>query len=150
MIGPEPIFRVHAQLADMLSLGLTPYGERRIINILGGRIEGPRLAGRILPGGADWQIIRSDGVADIEARYTIETDAGARILVESKGLRHGPAEAMAKLARGEPVEADAYYFRTVMRFETSSAQTDWLNRVLALARGVREPKAVRLDVYEVR
>lgn len=150
MIDPEPMFRAHAQLADILFLGPTPYGERRIINILGGRIEGPRLQGRILPGGADWQIIRSDGAADIEARYTIETDGGATILVESKGLRHGPAEVMEKLARGEPVDADAYYFRTVMRFETSSPETDWLNRVLALARGAREPNAVRLDVYEVR
>jgi len=150
MIDPEPIFRIHAQLADILSLGPTPYGERRIINILGGEVEGRRLKGRILPGGADWQIIRSDGAADIEARYTIEAEGGAAILVESKGLRHGPAEVMARLARGEAVDGDAYYFRTVMRFETSSAELGWLNRILALARGTREPNAVRLDVYEIR
>ena len=73
-----------------MNFGRTPYGERRVIGILGGSVRGPKLNGRILPGGADWQIVRSDGAADISARYTIETDAGARILVSSEGLRHGP------------------------------------------------------------
>jgi Protein of unknown function (DUF3237) len=148
MLSPEPIFRLHAELAEILPLGQTPYGERRIINILGGRVEG-RLNGRILPGGADWQIIRRDGVADLKARYTIETDAGARILVASDGLRHGPPDVIARLARGEDMDPALYYFRTVMRFETADASVAWLNRILALARGVREPRAVRLDVYEV-
>ncbi len=149
LTSAEPIFRVHAELADIVQLGRTPYGERRVINILGGRVEGPRLAGRILPGGADWQIIRPDGAADIQARYTIETAAGGRILVDSEGLRHGPPEVIARLARGEAVDPALYYFRTVMRFETADPATDWLNRILALARGRREQSAVRLDVYEV-
>jgi hypothetical protein len=149
MISQHPIFHVHAELADILQLGATPYGERRIVNILGGRVEGPKLSGRILPGGADWQIIRADGVADIEARYTIESEGGGRVLVLSDGLRHGPPDAMARLSRGELVDPKLYYFRTAMRFETSDASLAWLNRILALARGVREPRAVRLDVYEV-
>ena len=149
MISSEPIFHVHAEVAEMLPLGGTPYGERRIISILGGRIDGARLSGRILPGGADWQIVRTDGVTHIEARYTIETEAGGRILVVSEGLRHGPPAVMAKMARGETVNPADYYFRTVMRFETADPQTAWLNRILALARGAREARAVRLDVYEV-
>lgn len=149
MISPEPIFRVHAELADILDLGQTPTGHRRVINILGGTVEGPRLRGRILPGGADWQIIRADGAADIEARYTLEADSGARILVSSKGLRHGPAEVLTRLHRGEAVDPSLYYFRTVMRFETGDPALDWLNRILALARGAREARAVRLDVFEV-
>ena len=149
MLSAEPIFHIHAELAEILPLGRTPYGERRIINILGGRVEGARLSGRILPGGADWQIIRSDGVADLDARYTIETEAGARILVSSEGLRHGPPHVMARLAQGETVEPSLYYFRTVMRFETADPAVAWLNRILALGRGAREPRAVRLDVYEV-
>ena len=149
MLSAEPIFHIHAELAEILTLGQTPYGERRIINILGGRVEGARLSGRILPGGADWQIIRSDGVADLDARYTIETEAGARILVASEGLRHGPPEVMARLAQGETVEPSLYYFRTVMRFETADPAVAWLNRILALGRGAREPRTVRLDVYEV-
>jgi len=149
VLSPEPIFRVHAELADILLLGHTPYGERRIINILGGRVDGARLNGRILPGGADWQIIRQDGVAHLEARYTIETTDGARILVASDGLRHGPPDVMARLGRGEAVDPGLYYFRTCLRFETAHPTAAWLNRILALGSGTREARAVILDVYEV-
>ena len=140
---------VYCEVAEILPLGHTPYGERRIINILGGRVEGPRLNGRILTGGADWQIIRTDGVADLKARYTIETEAGARILVTSDGLRHGPPEVIARLARGETVDPSLYYFRTAMRFETADPDIAWLNKIIALGRGIREALAVRLDVFEV-
>lgn len=149
MLSPQPIFRVEVELADILRLGQTPYGERRIIDIRGGRVSGPKLNGRILPGGADWQIIRTDGAADIRARYTIETESGALILVSNDGLRHGPPEAMERLGRGEAVDPSLYYFRTSMRFETSATEFAWLNKILALARGTREARAVRLDVYEV-
>jgi hypothetical protein len=149
MLGTQPIFTIQAELEGITSLGRTPYGERRVIGILGGTVRGPKLSGRILPGGADWQIIRSDGAADIKARYTIETESGALIMVTSEGLRHGPPEVMAKLTRGEVVDPAHYYFRTVMRFETADPSVDWLNRILALAKGQREPRAVRLDVYAV-
>jgi hypothetical protein len=149
MLGKQPIFTIFAELEGITSLGRTPYGERRVIGILGGSVRGPKLNGRILPGGADWQIIRTDGTADIKARYIIETDDGAHIMVTSEGLRHGPPEVMERLARGDNVDPAHYYFRTVMRFETSNPKVDWLNRILALARGQREARAVRLDVYEV-
>jgi hypothetical protein len=149
MLSAKPIFRIDAELADILKFGHTPYGERRVIDIRVGQVSGDRLKGRILPGGADWQIIRSDGVADIQARYTIETDAGAHILVSSEGLRHGPPEVMERLTRGEAVDASLYYFRTLMRFETADPAVVWLNRILALARGARLANAVRLEVYEV-
>ena len=149
VISSKPIFRIHAELAEIIHLGATPYGDRRIVPITGGQVEGERLTGRILPGGADWQIVRADGAADIQARYTIETQAGARILVSSDGLRHGPADVIARLARGEEVDPDRYYFRTVLRFETSHPSVDWLNRILALARGARHAQAVDLDVHEV-
>ena len=149
MLSPTPIFTVHAELAAIMNLGRTPYGERRIIDITGGTVQGAKLNGHILPGGADWQIVRSDGAADIKARYTIEADSGARILVTSDGLRHGPPAVLERLARGDSVDPALYYFRTVMRFETAGADVDWLNRILALARGQREARAVRLDVYEV-
>ena len=149
MLSSAPIFRIQVEVAEPLMLGPTPYGERRIVQILGGRIEGPRLSGRILPGGADWQIIRSDGVADLEARYTIESDAGARIYVQSGGMRHGPREVLDAIARGEQVDPGRYYFRTVLRFETSAPAAAWLNRIIALGRGARDKLAVKLDVYEV-
>jgi hypothetical protein len=149
MLSEQPIFTVRAELAEILHLGTTPLGIRRVINILGGRVEGPRLSGRILPGGADWQLIRTDAVADIQARYTIEADGGAHILVDSVGLRHGPPEVIEQLARGEAVDPAHYYFRTAMRFETADPHLAWLNRIIALARGARERRSVRLDVFEV-
>jgi hypothetical protein len=149
MLSSQPIFTINAELEAITALGRTPYGERRVINILGGSVSGPRLTGRILPGGADWQIIRGDGAAEIKARYTIESDAGALILVTSEGLRHGPPDVIARLAQGDKVDPRLYYFRTVMRFETADPAVDWLNRILGLARGEREPRRVRFDVYEV-
>jgi hypothetical protein len=149
MLSASPIFTIHAELEAIMNLGHTPYGERRVIGIIGGTVRGPKLSGHVLPGGADWQIIRGDGVADIQARYTIETDTGARILVCSDGLRHGPPDVMERLAKGDRVDPALYYFRTVMRFETADPSVAWLNRILALARGQREARAVRLDVYEV-
>jgi hypothetical protein len=148
LISPEPIFHIRADVSEIRHFGRTPYGERRVIDIVGGRVEGPRLNGHILPG-ADWQIVLADGTADLTARYGIETDAGARILVRSDGLRHGPPQVLAALARGEPVDPDSYYFRTAMRFEAADPAVDWLNRIIALARGIREPHLVRLDVFEV-
>ena len=88
-------------------------------------------------------------MADIAARYVLETDAGARIEVRSEGYRHGPPEAIARLARGEPVAAHEYYFRTAMRFETASAELAWLNGMLGMAWGERLARAVRLRVLEV-
>ncbi len=149
MLGKQPIFTIRADLADIVSLGRTPYGERRVVGILGGMVRGPKLAGRVLPGGADWQIVRNDGATDIQARYIIETEAGARIVVQSNGLRHGPPAVIERLARGESVDPSLYYFRPVIRFETAEPALDWLNRILALARGQREANVVRLDVYEV-
>jgi hypothetical protein len=149
MLSVEPIFRLRCEVADIVSLGHTPLGERRIINILGGPVEGPRLNGRILPGGADWQIIRTDGVADLKARYTIETVNGARILVAADGMRHGPPDVIAAIARGEPVDPSLYYFRTAMRFETADPGVAWLNKIIAVGRGIREARLVRIDVHEV-
>lgn len=149
LMSPEPIMKIHAELADILQFGNTPIGERRVINILGGTVTGPKLNGTILPGGADWQFIRADGAAHVEARYTIRSNSGALILVSSEGVRHGPPEVLAKLLTGEAVDPSLYYFRTVMRFETGDRELDWLNRILAIARGQRDRNAVKLDVYEV-
>jgi hypothetical protein len=148
LLSSEPIFRVHAEVADIRHFGRTPYGDRRVIDITGGRVEGPKLNGRILPG-ADWQIVLPDGTADLTARYGIETDTGARVLVRSDGLRHGPPDVLAAIARGDTIAPDRYYFRTVMRFEAADPAVDWLNRIIAIARGARDRNAVRLEVFEV-
>ena len=149
MISGEPIFTIRCELADILDVGPAPFGHRRVVNILGGPVTGAKLKGRVLPGGADWQIVGVGGVLDVHARYTLQSDAGALIQVDSRGMRHGPPDVLARLARGEAVDPGLYYFRTAMRFETAHPSTDWLNRIIAIARGVREKNAVRLDVYEV-
>src|SRR5437588_8542560 len=128
MISHEPIFSIRCELANILDLGPAPFGHRRVVNILGGTVTGAKLNGRVLPGGADWQIVAADGCIDVHARYTIESDAGALIQVDSKGLRHGPADVLARLAKGEDIDPSLYYFRTVMSFETGHPSTDWPKR----------------------
>jgi hypothetical protein len=149
MISGAPIFTIRCELANIVDLGPAPFGHRRVVNILGGSVTGAKLTGRVLPGGADWQIVAADGCLDIHARYTIESDAGSLIQVDSKGLRTGPPDVLARLGRGEDVDPSLYYFRTVMRFETAHPSTGWMNRILAIAKGAREKNAVRLEVYEV-
>jgi hypothetical protein len=149
LLSEKPIFVVTSTLAGIQKLGNTPYGERRIINMLGGTVQGPRLTGTILPGGADWQIVRSDGVVHLTARYTVQTESGGHILVNSEGYRHGPPGVMERLARDETVDPSLYYFRAFMRFETADPGAAWLNRILAVGYGARENKAVKIDVHEV-
>ncbi len=146
----EYMFRVHASVADPIELGRTPRGLRRIINITGGTVEGPVLSGIILPGGADWQVIREDGTAVLEARYTIKTQDDALIYVTNFGFRHGPPEVLASIAAGEKVDPALYYFRASPLFETSAPQYAWLNSSLAMTSGVREKNKVILDFYAVR
>ena len=146
----QHLLRAEITLAPPQELGDTPLGRRRIINITGGRFTGERLSGRVLPGGADWQIIRSDGVADLDARYTLETSDGALIYVRNHGLRHGPPEVLKRLMSGENVDPSLYYMRTSPTFETGDARYAWLNRIICVATGVRRAAAVELDVYEVK
>jgi len=143
------MFRATITLAPPQELGDAPLGRRRIIPITGGRIEGARLNGRVLPGGADWQIVRADGVADLDARYTVESDDGALIYISNRGLRHGPPEVLRQLARGEDVDPARYYMRTQPWFETGDARYAWLNRTICVGSGVRRPDAVEIEFYEV-
>jgi Protein of unknown function (DUF3237) len=146
----QPLFRAEITLAPPQELGETPHGRRRIIPITGGRVSGERLSGRVLPGGADWQVVRADGVAELDARYTIETADGALVYVANRGLRHGPAEAIRKLAAGEPVDPALYYMRTTPWLETGDARYAWLNRIVCVATGARRAAAVELDVFEIK
>jgi len=132
-----------------LAVGNSPYGERRIINIKGGAFSGPRLSGSVLSGGADWQIIRSDGIVEVEARYTLKTHDGSLIYVSNWGLRHGPKDVMERLASGEVVDPSEYYFRTTPVFETGSPDYKWVNGTIAIAAGERRADAVIITVYEV-
>lgn len=149
----EPSFdfvgEVEAAVAAPLSFGAGPLGERRIVPILGGRISGPRLSGEILPGGADYQLIRADGVAEIEARYALRLDDGALVHVVNRGLRHAAPEDMAKLLRGEFVPPERVYFRTAPAFETAAPAHAWLTRSLFLGLGERRPDSVRVRIFQL-
>ena len=133
----RPLMRVEVVVPPPQKLGAVPQGTRVIAAIAGGTFEGPRLRGKVLPGGGDWTILRSDGVLELDLRITLETDDGALIGMSSFGLRHGPADVLAALSRGEPVDPSKYYFRTAPRFETSAPQYAFLNRVIAIASGDR-------------
>jgi hypothetical protein len=146
----EPIFSARVAVAAPRVLGRTGAGERRIVDILGGEVSGPKLAGRILPGGADWQIVREDGTAVLEARYAIEAEDGALVYVRNYGYRHGPAEVLARIARGEEVDPALYYFRSASVFETAAPQHAWLNRTVAVCSAARTRDRVILDCYAVR
>jgi Protein of unknown function (DUF3237) len=143
-----PLLRLAVEVGEIVSLGHGPTGERRVVAISGGSFdtdEGWR--GVVLPGGADWQLLRSDGVLEVDARYVLQDSQGQRVQVASQGLRHGPPEVIAALARGEAVDASQYYFRTAMRFETAAAELVHLNHVVAVGIGAREARLVRLDVF---
>ena len=145
----SPVFSIAADVAPAIEVGATPFGERRLIPILGGRVSGPRLTGKVLPGGTDYQSIRDEGLADIHARYVIETEAGSRVYVENTGIRRGPPDLIARLKRGEPVDPALIYFRTVPRFETGDPDLAWLMRSIFVCAGTRLPDQVLLDIYEV-
>lgn len=111
-------------------LGMTPHGHRRIIPITSGTFEGPAIKGTVESGGADWQIIRADNVAELNAKFTLKTNDGVLIYIENKGYRHGPAEVLQRLSRGEAVDAREYYFRATPFFETASVKYDYLNKYI--------------------
>ncbi len=145
----QALFKADLALAPAQELGAGPLGRRRIIAITGGRFFGERLSGRVLPGGADWQVIRADGVAELDARYTLETADGALVYVRNRGYRHGPAEVLKRLGAGENIDPARYYMRTTPLFETGDERYAWLNRIVCVASGARRPAAVELEVFEV-
>jgi Protein of unknown function (DUF3237) len=149
MLQFEFLMDLAVDVGDLLSMGPAPLGERRVVQINGGTFEGPAMRGQVLPGGADWQINRSDGVLDLDARYALREESGAMIRVVSQGYRHGPPEVLAALARGEAVEPSRYFFRSVMRFETGDARLQWLNKTIAIATAERHARRVLLHAYKL-
>ena len=143
-----PLFELEVEIGVPQSAGRTESGERRCVPITGGRVHG-RLNGKVLAGGADWQVLRPDGMADLDARYMLKVDDGAIVEVWSRGLRSGPPEVMARLARGETADASSYYMRTAMRFETAAPDLQWLVHRLCVGIGERRPDKVLLKVYGV-
>jgi hypothetical protein len=143
----EFLCAVEVEVAAPVTVGEGPMGLRRVIPILGGRLTGPGLSGEVLPGGADHQIIRRDGVTELVARYTVRLADGALVYVVNSGIRDAAPEDMARLLRGEPVPPERVYFRTAPVFETASPAHQWLHRRLFVGYGERQPAAVLLKIF---
>ena len=157
MINGSLVSVVNTQLLMMLEvvvgppqkIGVVPHGTRATAPITEGTFEGPRLRGKVLPGGGDWTLLRADGVLELDLRLTLATHDGALIHLTSFGLRHGPPDVIAALARGETVDPSLYYFRTAPRFETSAPQYAFLNRLLAISVGDRRPRGPTYSIFEI-
>jgi hypothetical protein len=143
----KPAITASIVVGEAQEIGMTTKGFRRVIPILGGEFTGDGLKGVIVPGGADWQLIRPDGVAEIDAHYTMQTTDGVTIYIRNKGYRHGPKEVMERLARGEEVSPDAYYFRTTPTFEVENGAYDWLSRTVFVGVGARGKESVQFTFY---
>jgi hypothetical protein len=144
------VYRLDAHLDAPVDLGETPEGHRRIIAFTGGRADGPGFHAELLgAGGADWQILRPSGSSVADIRYTLKTDRGALLYVQSQGVRHGRPEVLARLAAGEAVDPAEYTFRTTVSIATSDSGLAWLNDGVFIAVGARRPGGVAYDVYLV-
>jgi Protein of unknown function (DUF3237) len=151
---PEPrltlVYRLEATLGQTLDLGERPQGHRRIVPQTGGTFIGPQLRGKLLPGAsADWQTILPDGTALGDIRYTLQTDAGELLYVQSRGVRHGSAEVLARLGQGEDVDPSEYTFRTSTQIEAAARVLDWLNKGIFISVGGRQANGVIYDTYLV-
>jgi hypothetical protein len=151
---PQPqlrhVYRLEADLESPVDLGLTPFGHRRVVAFARGRAEGHGFRATLLPrSGADWQIVRPDGSAVADIRYTLQTDGGAYLYVQAAGIRHGAPEVLERLAHGEEVAPTEYTFRTTVRIETSDASLAWMNNSVFIAVGGRRTNGVAYDVYRL-
>lgn len=148
-LATKHVFSLAIRVAAPIEAGDFGYGARRVIPIEGGTLAGENVTGTILPGGADYQVIRPDGLTELEAKYAIAMSDGAVVYVENIGIRFGPEEALARLRAGQPVAPELIYFRSVPRFETGDARYRWLMRHVFAGSGVRRPDSVELDVFQV-
>jgi len=144
------LMTMQVKVARVLDVGAVPIGTRKVAPLDGGTFEGLRLRGTVLPGSsADWLLLRTDGVLELDFRATLQTDDGALISMKSFGLRHGPPEIIAALGRGEAVDPSTYYFRTTPRFETAHPKYSFLNRLIAVATGDRRAEGPVYTIHEV-
>jgi hypothetical protein len=143
------LFTLALDVSGMQVIGAGPVGNRRIGLVAGGTFEGPRLRGKVLSSGTDWIVVRPDGVTTLDVRLVLEADDGAAIGMTYRGLRHGPAEVIEKVNRGEKVDPSAYYFRTAVAFETAAVKYAWLNSAIFVGTGDRKPSGPVYDVFEV-
>lgn len=147
--GLQFVTRVRVELEPIQSAGVGPWGERRLVPIIGGHFEGPRLRGTVLHGGADWQIVHPDSMITVDTHYGLRTEDGALIYISTHGVRVATPETAGRLQRGDPVDPTEYYFRIFATLETGSPQYFWLNQRIFVAAAARDANAVVYDLYAV-
>jgi len=143
------VFTITAHVGSVTSAGDIGTGVRRIIPITGGEVKGRDVNGKVCAFGADFQIIRPNELIELEAKYALQTDDGAVIYVENKGIRFGPVELLQRIKRGEPVDPGLIYFRTVPKFETGDEKYRWLMESLFVGSAARHADRVVIDVHQV-
>jgi hypothetical protein len=149
-LSTELVFEMRVVVDKPLVVGPSSHGLRRVIPIAGGSFAGPAIKGSIVPGGADWQHVRVDGVIELQAKYTLKTDDGVLIYIDNRGLRHASPAVMERLGKGEAVPASDYYFRTIAQFEAPlGSKYEWLNRHLFVGVAERRPDAAVIRFYKV-
>ena len=148
-MNSRPLMTLQVALATTEKVGAVPLGTRVIVPIASGHFEGPKLRGKVLPGGGDWTLLRPDGVLELDLRVTLQTEDGALIQMTSFGFRHGPPDVIAALGRGERVDPSKYYFRTLPRFETSTEAYAFLNHIVAVGVGEARPDGAIHRIDEI-
>ena len=148
-VRTRPLFVMQLKVRPLVVVGATPGVNRRIGLVSGGSFEGDRLSGEVIDGGSDWQAVRADGSTTLDVRLVMKTNDNATIAMTYRGVRHGPTDVIKRMERGEAVDPASYYFRISPMFETAAATYDWLNRVLALGIGHRQPDGPVYSVFEV-
>jgi hypothetical protein len=148
-VRTRPLFVMHLKVRPLVMVGATPGVNRRIGLVSGGSFNGERLSGEVIDGGSDWQAVRADGSTALDVRLVLKTDDDAVIVMTYGGVRHGPADVIARMEGGEAVDPASYYFRINPTFETAAATYDWLNRILAVGIGHRQPDGPIYSVFEV-
>jgi hypothetical protein len=150
MIATRPLFEIRLDVPQVIDIGDTPLGRRRIAAVAGGEFHGERLRGTVVPAPAgDWLLQRADGVTVLDVRLLLRTEDGEHVYMAYRGLRHGPADVMARLAAGERVDPASYYFRIAPVFETAAKRYEWINRIVAVGTGRREPTGPVYAIEEV-
>jgi hypothetical protein len=150
---PTPELKFFADLTVLVDtpqeVGMAVHGKRRVIPILGGDVQGQGWTARVLRGGADFQLIVNQTLAELDARYVLETDAGDLIFVQNRAVRTASPEVMAKLIQGEKVDPQMVYFRCTPQFETSSKSLAWISERMFIGTGARQPNRVVMRFFEV-
>ena len=148
-VRTRPLFVLQLSVRKLQVIGSTPGALRRVGVIFGGGFKGDRLEGRVLDGGSDWQVVRGDGATTLDVRLVLETTDHALITMTYRGIRHGPADIVERIERGEVVDPATHYFRIAPTFETASASYDWMNRILAVGIGHRQADGPLYSVFEL-